>query len=167
VPDESFENRKQRGDAGVTVLIALARGAEIYKRRPTMRILITATMIAGALALSSLAGASPVQAQVSSDPHVGDAHLYYHHRNQPVDRPYAYERSTYGYNDCRHVTRARNDARGYPEVTVRGYECPSQGIGYYQRPRWGYGYYGSGYGYDRYGYGRSRYGYNRYPYNRW
>jgi hypothetical protein len=108
-----------------------------------MKNLFKATMVAGALALSSFGISSPAAAQVSFGFSYGSP--YY-------GRPYY---GSYGYNRyCRPITTVQYDAFGYA-YPVTTYECP-------RAYRYGVGL---GYPYHRYGY---RYGgYAAYPRYRW
>jgi hypothetical protein len=96
-----------------------------------MKTLIKSALVAGALALSSVAVSTPAAAQVSFGFSYGNGYGY-GYDNYYRGRPYAnqYRR------DCRPVTRVRYDRFGYRHF-VRTVVC---------RPALGYGY-GAGYGY--------------------
>jgi hypothetical protein len=95
-----------------------------------------ASLIAGALALSSLGLSSPAAAQVSFGVQFGTGYDY-GYPNYGYDYRRPYYGNYYRARNCRYVTRVRHDRWGYPRY-VRTLQCPR---GY---PGYGYGY---GWGY--------------------
>jgi len=102
-----------------------------------MKTLFKATLVAGALALSSLAASSPAAAQSSFGFSFGTYGGDYY-GNYNYGRPYY---GNYYNRNCRLVTRVRYDRWGYPH-RVRTQVCRP-----YRAP------YRAGYGYPGYGYG--------------
>jgi hypothetical protein len=112
-----------------------------------MKTLFKATLVAGALALSSLAASSPAAAQ-SFGFSFGTGGYGGYYSDYNYGRPYY---GGYNYNrNCRLVTRVRYDRWGRPH-RVRSQICRPMPRGY----GYGYGYgRGAGYGYGPgYGYG--------------